>query len=594
MDIARWYQILKNVVENSPAILSEGGNTADLARPLLKYVTQELGAVFAECWSVNPKSRELIWVAEEPLGVAPHVERKQLLLFADSMTGYVAQSKRIHVFDLDKPLPKNHTFTNPELLDALEIHFMLSIPIQTTGNPHQVLCVLNFYLKALGLPVQMIEKTARETATPFARLMASGIEAGLRERGLRSALALTTGLASVGKSNRLLATEPVCNELARHAQQAVSAQECDVYLTARLQKLKRYGSTTKTGIKRNQSSNPWISSGSTKNADKEDENAPPDVMKTFACNRENVSNTPQSLSRILLPIRGQTGTPQGVVALTRTMTPDNPQAFFNYDDVAVVDAMLQAFSPALATIQSNELQRFAMQKLSHELRVPVQTFQAILEGMETECRENQFEFKYPHFREAGIYCDLMRRLMREMDLVRFGPSQIPLNCNPIKLWQDIVMPLRRFITPLLRKYRFRRSQIIETGFEFAPMVDVDPGLLNQILFILVDNACKYYVGDSKQFYCQLRGKSTESGSFEIHVLDNGPGITEADAEKLFDYGWRGISPRPEVTGEGIGLWIAKAVAKRHGGDLKLASRHKPTKFVLQIPKDRVLSSTHRG
>jgi signal transduction histidine kinase len=54
----------------------------------------------------------------------------------------------------------------------------------------------------------------------------------------------------------------------------------------------------------------------------------------------------------------------------------------------------------------------------------------------------------------------------------------------------------------------------------------------------------------------------------VVVTDHGPGIPDADRDRVFDRFWRG---RPDVAGTGLGLPIAHQVALAHGGTLTVTS-----------------------
>ena len=59
----------------------------------------------------------------------------------------------------------------------------------------------------------------------------------------------------------------------------------------------------------------------------------------------------------------------------------------------------------------------------------------------------------------------------------------------------------------------------------------------------------------------------------IRVLDEGPGIPEEELEKAFEPFFRGEASRSRETGgTGLGLGIARNIARAHGGELALKNR----------------------
>jgi signal transduction histidine kinase len=65
----------------------------------------------------------------------------------------------------------------------------------------------------------------------------------------------------------------------------------------------------------------------------------------------------------------------------------------------------------------------------------------------------------------------------------------------------------------------------------------------------------------------------------VAVSDDGPGVPAEAADLVFDRGFRG----PDSRGSGVGLSIARALVRRHGGELELASTEARTTFVLSLP-----------
>ncbi|HEY0950331.1 HAMP domain-containing sensor histidine kinase [Nocardioides sp.] len=76
------------------------------------------------------------------------------------------------------------------------------------------------------------------------------------------------------------------------------------------------------------------------------------------------------------------------------------------------------------------------------------------------------------------------------------------------------------------------------------------------------------------------GASSASGAVEILVDDDGPGVAGADAERVFEPGvTTGGGP-----GAGLGLAIARRIARTFGGDVRMASSPGATRFVVRLPR----------
>jgi signal transduction histidine kinase len=93
-----------------------------------------------------------------------------------------------------------------------------------------------------------------------------------------------------------------------------------------------------------------------------------------------------------------------------------------------------------------------------------------------------------------------------------------------------------------------------------------PLALRRCLTNLVDNAIRY----GKHATLQA---GEDAGRVTIRVLDQGPGIPERELEHAFEPFFRGESSRSRETGgTGLGLGIARNIARGHGGDLQLKNR----------------------
>ena len=109
----------------------------------------------------------------------------------------------------------------------------------------------------------------------------------------------------------------------------------------------------------------------------------------------------------------------------------------------------------------------------------------------------------------------------------------------------------------------------------------DPQQLTRVLTNLADNARR--LAGSIRFAVR-----TEPGRVLVEVTDDGPGVPPADRERIFQ---RFVRLDPAVTGDtarhGLGLPIARAVARAHGGDLTCADAPLGARFVLTLPTGNI-------
>jgi two-component system, OmpR family, sensor kinase len=90
-----------------------------------------------------------------------------------------------------------------------------------------------------------------------------------------------------------------------------------------------------------------------------------------------------------------------------------------------------------------------------------------------------------------------------------------------------------------------------------------PADLDRALDVLVENALNY--GNGRVEVRSRRGA--------LEVLDRGPGLSEADLAAAFERFHRGAAGRAGPAGTGLGLPIARELARRWGGDVTLANRN---------------------
>ena len=107
-------------------------------------------------------------------------------------------------------------------------------------------------------------------------------------------------------------------------------------------------------------------------------------------------------------------------------------------------------------------------------------------------------------------------------------------------------------------------------------------LIGQAIANLIDNALKYGAADAASGGRIDVAARREGSQIVIEVADHGSGIGNADRQRVFDRFVRleGARSRP---GSGLGLSLAAAVARLHGGVVRLEDNSPGLKVVVTLP-----------
>ncbi len=96
----------------------------------------------------------------------------------------------------------------------------------------------------------------------------------------------------------------------------------------------------------------------------------------------------------------------------------------------------------------------------------------------------------------------------------------------------------------------------------VPPVRVDPAFLDQILDNLLENAARYAGPDAP---VRIRVGTPDAGLVRLTVEDGGPGVPDADLERVFEKFYRVTrrGPAPKA-GSGVGLAVVRGFAEAMG------------------------------
>jgi signal transduction histidine kinase len=192
---------------------------------------------------------------------------------------------------------------------------------------------------------------------------------------------------------------------------------------------------------------------------------------------------------------------------------------------------------------------------SHELRSPL----ASLRGF-THLLLDRWDRLDDHDRRElleQIDHDAARlgRLVDELlDVSRLANGRFALWCRPF----DVGALAERVVRHVQAAHPTLRCRVERPH---APVeVVADPDKIEQVLVNLLENGVKYATADRMTLRIAPVARAVE-----ICVDDEGPGLPEAERERVFDRFSRRTG-RP--SGLGLGLWIAREIADAHGGSLR--------------------------
>ncbi|WP_043746451.1 sensor histidine kinase [Paramagnetospirillum magneticum] len=170
---------------------------------------------------------------------------------------------------------------------------------------------------------------------------------------------------------------------------------------------------------------------------------------------------------------------------------------------------------------------------------------------------------------------LNRFVQNLLDMTRLGSGTL----KPRIDWADLSDIVGGAVE---RAARLTRSHAVKVDIDpDMPLLCVDAVLLGQVFFNLLDNACKYSPPGTGIKVWARRA----ADHISIEVADQGPGIPEADREKVFDMFYRVGLTDSQPAGTGLGLAICRGIVEAHGGTIRAeAGLHgSGTAIIIRLP-----------
>jgi signal transduction histidine kinase len=280
-----------------------------------------------------------------------------------------------------------------------------------------------------------------------------------------------------------------------------------------------------------------------------------------------------SLLMIQLLARGMTSPLREMAAAARAMARGDYGRRVTASSRDEVGELARAFNQMAADLaEVDRMRRDLVANVSHELRTPITALQAGLENLVDGVEPPDPDRLRTMLKQAERLGRLVTQLL---DLSRLESGAIPL--------QRSAFEVRPVLEDAADESRLHAPhvqvsvQVDEPGL----VADGDPERVHQVVANLLENAIRHSPTGGK---VEIRARP-DKGRVAIEVLDEGPGIPEEEASRVFERFYRADTARSSSAGgAGLGLAIARWIVDLHGGDIR-AERRAPTgcRMVVLLP-----------
>ncbi len=258
------------------------------------------------------------------------------------------------------------------------------------------------------------------------------------------------------------------------------------------------------------------------------------------------------------------------------------------DEVAELGNAINHLSTELSNYlgklaRMEKIRRDFVANVSHELRTPI----TIIRGY-NDIVSDSLDSQDSNKR----YCDLIASETQRLERLVRGLLDISRlqSADKLKVSDTQPLPMAEIIRNVAEKLKVKAEP---KKITLALHLEEDVYILGngdqivQLVLLLGDNAIKYSPEGS---YVRYETKRLPGGSFEMSVVDNGPGISEEDIPFIFERFYKVDKSHAQSSsqGTGLGLAIAKEIVRMHGASIEVFSQvGTGTRFVVTFPAEAV-------
>ncbi len=226
------------------------------------------------------------------------------------------------------------------------------------------------------------------------------------------------------------------------------------------------------------------------------------------------------------------------------------------DEIAQLAETFNAMAESLRRAQA--ARRAQTSDIAHELRNPLAalqgTLEALADGIYAPTQEN--------IQPALDQVQTLNRLVDDLRvLAQADAGALRLERHPVRLDELLARAVMAH-----QKIMAEKGITIYQQLPPTPPVRVDYERMMQVINNILSNAARYVPGGGEVRISLDTDSDIDDGGVTARIADNGPGLSTAAYEHLFERFWRGDVSRSRATGgSGLGLAIARRIIELHGG-----------------------------
>lgn len=229
--------------------------------------------------------------------------------------------------------------------------------------------------------------------------------------------------------------------------------------------------------------------------------------------------------------------------------------------------MISSKKAVYPVAESYEKQRQFITDANHELKTPLTLILSDLDIVESEFGKSEW------IDDMRIEGERMKTLIHQLVLLsRMDEDQANLRICPFDLSNAALDTVSEFQALAFEQKKNLAAQV-EPTIEYHG----DEGLIRRLLSILLDNAVKY-CDDNGKIMVTVKQKRHIS----ITVENTYSSVDSLELEKLFDRFYRADKSRTFNGSFGVGLSIARAIAKNHHGDISVYKKERAIGFKAEL------------